>query len=629
MGIMRPKVGAAREVAVPPPVVTPPPLAPVSEMRALIAAAASIQLDSGNVVRNRISDQDWQREAWRHFDICGEMRFAANRHAAALSQCRLYVAEIDDKGAPGAEVTDVKIQSLAETMFGGPAAKTEAMRTIGICFYIGGECYIVAEGATSPKSDTWYVVTANQIKKTGGAYRIKRPQAIGGGTVELQPKKDLLLRAWTPHPRDTDLADSPTRSVLPNLREIERISQLTFSQIDSRLISAGLLLFPQGTSFPKPNGEPGTLNDLMSMVLEVARAQLTGTGTAAGLVPIMAEVPAEATQKPEHLKFDTPLQGELEKKLEQAIRRLAMGLDMDPNELLGQGKANHWSANQIEENSVKLFILPVLGRICDALTQGYLIPAMKSIGIKNPERYTLWYDISPLAVRPNRFEDAGVLYDKGLLDGDEYRKAGNFSDESAPDDKELSAQRAWEAIKLDPTLLQQKAFADLVGLPMSAPPTPPAPPALGGPPGADQGARDAAIQDQLGLPSAKTDSGGPSPAQQGLTASGALLPAAEQAVLRALELAGGRMLDRKTRGQYADVPRHELHTRIRPTDREHARRLLSGAFSHTTVMANHFSLGAYDLERLLENYTIELLVRGYPHESEFLQLTLEAAVPRG
>lgn len=612
-----------REVAVP---VPEPPRLPerTSDLRALVAAAASVNLDEGSVIRNRITDQDWQREAWRHYDICGELRFAANRHAAALSQCRIYVAKVDDKGAPGAEVTDVNLQGLAETLFGGPAAKVEALRTIGIDFYVGGEAYIVAEGATNPKSDTWYVVTANQIKKRGSEYEVKRPQVNGGGKATLRPKRDLLLRTWTPHPRDGDLADSPTRSVLPNLREIERLTQLTFSQIDSRLISAGLMLFPAGTSFPKPNGEPGTLNDLMSMVLEVARAQLTGAGTAAGVVPIFAEVPADATQKPEHLRFDTPIQGELAAKIEQAIRRLALGLDLDPNELLGQGSANHWGAWQIEESGIKLFIQPVMGRVCDALTQGYLYPALQALKVDDPEQYTLWYDTSPLTVRPNRFEDAVQLYDKGLVDGDEVRKSGNFSDESKPKDNELAIQRAWAAIQLDPTLLQQQAYAKLVGLPVSEPPQPPAPPGMDGggalPSGPD--GRDAAIQEQLGIPA--TPSGGSSPAQKALTASAALLPAAEQAVLRALELAGGRMLDRKSRGQYADVPKHQLHTRIRPTDRDHARRLLDGAFSHTPVMAAHFALGAVDLERLLEGYTVELLMRGYAHESEFLQLTLEA-----
>lgn len=625
---MRLRPGAPVKVAEPTP---EPPRLPerTADMRALVAAAATVNLDEGSVFRNRITDQDWQREAWRHYDICGELRFAANRHAAALSQCRIYVAKVDDKGAPGEEVSDVKLQGLAETLFGGPAAKVEALRTIGIDFYIGGEAYVVAEGATNPKSDIWYVVTANQIKKgRSGGFEVKRPQVNGGGKAELKPKRDLLLRAWTPHPRDNDLADSPTRSVLPNLREIERLTQLTFSQIDSRLISAGLLLFPQGTSFPKPNGQPGTLNDLMSMVLEVARAQLTGTGTAAGLVPIMAEVPTDAAQKPEHLKFDTPIQAELATKLEQAIRRLALGLDMDPNELLGQGSANHWGAWQIEESGIKLFIQPVMGRVCDALTQGYLYPAMQALKIDDPEQYTLWYDTSPLTVRPNRFEDAVQLYDKGLVDGDEVRKAGNFSEETKPKDDELAIQRAWAAIQLDPALLQQEAYAKLVGLPTSEPPQPALPPGMGGgeaPSGGSAG-RDAQIQQQLGLP--QTESGGASPAQGGLTASAGLLPAAEQLVLRALELAGGRMLDRKARGQYADVPKHELHTRIRPTDRAHASRLLAGAFHrHTPTLTAHFpGMDANEMAMLLERYTIELLVRGYAHEPEFLQLTLDHAL---
>lgn len=623
----------------PPPVITAPARSSPMGMQALVAAAAQIKLDEGSVIRATINDQDWQREAWRHLDINGELRFAANRHAAAISQCRLYVAELDDKGAPGDESKDPRLQVLAESMFGGPAAKVEALRTIGIDFYIGGEAFIVAEGATNPKSDVWYVVTANQIKRNGSQYTVKRPQTKGGGQAKLTAGKDLLIRAWTPHPRDTDLADSPTRSVLPVLREIERLSQLLFSQIDSRLISAGLLLFPSGTSFPKADGTAGNLNDLMAMVLEVARAQLTGAGTAAGVVPIMAETPTDATQKPEHLTFSTPLQGELKDKLDQALKRLAVGLDIAPEELLGLGDSNHWSAWSIDETGIRLFIQPVMGRICDALTQGYLIPAMTAMGIAEPEKYTLWYDTSALTVRPNRFEDALQLHERGVIDDDELRRAGNFNNQTAPDKKELAVQRAWAIVQLKPEFLQQKEYADLLGLPVAAPP--PAPPGAAGalagpdvppgPPGTDTGAaagRDAAIQQQLGLP--QTPSGGESPAQRGrkaLTASAALLPAAEQAVLRALELAGSRMLDRKSRGQYVDVPRHELHTRIRPTDAAHARRLLSGAFQHTGVMASHFSLGAYDLERLLQEYTVQLLVRGYAHESEFLQLTLAAAVP--
>lgn len=620
-------------------------------MHALVAAAATVKLDAGASMRTVVKDEDWQREAWRQLDLNGELRFAANRHAAALSQVRLYVAELDDKGHPGEEAQDPKIQALAGTIFGGPAAKTESLRTMGLQFYIGGESFVVAEGATDPKTDVWYVVSANQIrKKPGGDYEVKRPSHVnGGGWHTLDPNKDLLVRSWTPHPRDNDLADSPVRSALPILREIERLTMLAMSQIDSRLVSAGVMAFPRGSSFPKADGTPGTVNDLMAMVLEVAKAQLTGAGTAAGLVPIMIEIPAEAGQAPIHLTFSTPLTAELKEKLEHALKRLAVALDIAPEELLGLGDSNHWSAWSIDETGIKLFIQPVMIRICDALNVGYLQPALEALGVANPEKYALWFDASPLTVRPNRFEDATALYDKGLVGGEEVRKAGNFSDESAPNKKELAAIRAMEVIRLDPTLLQQKAWADLVGLPVSEPPQPPAPPGMGpdgqplGPDGQPvdaAGGRDAAIQQQMGLPG--TPSGGKSPAQKGLAAAAGwgapsptdyLLPGAEQIVLRAFELAGARMLTGKgrasRRGDFSDVPKHLLHTRIQPTDREHARRLVDGAFAHAPALVDHFAAYGFrteDVTRLLEGYAVELLMRGFAHEPSMLRAYIERAM---
>jgi hypothetical protein len=75
------------------------------------------------------------------------------------------------------------------------------------------------------------------------------------------------------------------------------------------------------------------------------------------------------------------------------------------------------------------------------------------------------------------------------------------------------------------------------------------------------------------------------------------------------------------------VPRHELHTHVGPTDGAHARRLLEGAFTHAPVMVRHFShVKAYNgLQALLEEYCVELLVRGYAHETALLEASLDAA----
>lgn len=614
---------------------TPPPVQEVAvatlepetqarDMRALVAAAAAMQVESGSAARKRIGDEEWQREAWRHYDINGELRFAANRHAGALSQCRLYVAEVDEQGKVGPEAQDEEVAAVGESIFGGPAKKAEYLRTIDIQLYIGGESYVIAEGDTKSGVDAWYVVSPSQVRKNGGGgYKVERPIEHGGGWHDIRPNVDIMTRIWTPHPKRYDLADSSVRSALPILREIERLTMLAFSQIDSRLISAGLLLLPQNLSFPDKDGVNQGIKGLMEMILEVASAQLSGAGTAAGLVPILAEIPPGTGNEIEHVKFETQLQAELKDKLDHAVRRLATALDIDPSELLGQGDSNHWSAWQIDENGIKLFIQPPMIRICDGLTSGYLRPALKSMG-KDPDRYTLWFDPSPLTVRPNRFEDALQLFNVGEVSGEELRKSGNFPDDAAMKKKELASWRAWQLVKMDPKLLSNKEIADLVGLPVIEDPAaqqalPP------GPEGALGGDTQLVGSDDLAalLGPPETESGGASPAQRGLTAS--LLPGAEQVVLRALELAGARLLDRHSRGRFASVSRTELHTRVRPGDRAHARRLLDGAFTHVPALARHHGVGPDELTFVLGEYCVELLVRGYAHETDLLRAMLEAA----
>lgn len=609
-------------------------------MKSLVAAAAQVPLEPIKTINLRIRDEEWQQESWRHYDINGELRFVANRHASALSRCRIFVASVDKTtGKPGKEATDPQVQILSETIFGGATAKAEGLRIIGIQLYVAGEGYIVAEGANNADSDTWYVVSNKEIRKAGGGIEVKRPMTIGGGWKLLVKGQDLLMRCWTPHPRLYDVADAPTRAVLPVLREIERLTMLTFSQIDSRLISAGLLLISDGLDFPHKDDQTPA-QALADTIVEVARRQLTGAGTAAGLVPIIATVAEPTTagsrttvsQSFAHVKFDSPLQDALEKKLDQAIRRLAMGLEVAPEDLLGQGDANHWSGWQIEESSINLFIAPALARICDSLTQAYLKPALKTLGI-DPDDYTLWYDTSELVVRPNRQQDALALWEQGVLSDDSLRKAGAWDDSDKPTNKQMQRWIALQLVKLNPALIGDPIIAGLLGMPQGiqvpAPPAPPGGEGDGTDPMLAEGQQLAGLDsgaDQRALPQMPDSQ--QSPAQAGGQYAVALLPGAEQTVLRALELAGGRLLDRQNRGRLGAFSRHEIHTQVKPRDIEHAKELMSGAWSHVPALAAHYGIRADRLEDLLSGYCAELLTRGYPHSSDLLSEVLTKATAR-
>jgi hypothetical protein len=610
-----------------------------------VAAATQLDLQAASTSSVfKIRDLEWQKESWRHYDICGEFRFVANRQAAAMSRCRLLVAEVDNNGRPGREVEDPAIQLLSEGMFGGPAAKSEVIRTIGIQEYVAGECYVIAIGGSGKQDDKWFVASPAELKKQVGSISVKLPMTFqgGGGYHVLRPKQDLIMRVWTPHPRLFDVADSPARAVLPTLREIERLTQLLFSQIDSRLISAGLLLLAEGIDFPAKGDKPGGIQGLQEAIMEAAQAQLLGAGGAAGLVPIMATVPGQVNgshanigQSFAHIKFDSPIQAELQAKLDQAIRRLALGLDVAPEDLLGQGDANHWGSWQIEETSIKLFIEPVLTRLCDAFTTAYLAPALKAMG-KDPDDYTLWYDTSPLTVRPNRMEDAMQLWDRGVIGDEALVTAGAFDGGDQPQSQDRLKWMAWQLVKANPPMIAAPGLAELLGFPkdviqagLSAPgPQQIAPeqPPQGQQP--DSGS----LFDSAGAAGDIPDqpAGQTSPAQRGRRKAPdtALTAATEQVVFRALELAGSRLLDRTHRGRYGDVARFELHTRITPRDQAHAVELMTGAWDHLPRLAEHFGINPVELRDLLSGYCAELLVRGMPHQSDLLSLVLEKGLGR-
>lgn len=600
----------------------------------MVAAAANIKLDVPGFSM-KVREEEWQKEVWRHYDICGEFRFAANRAGNALSRIRLYVADVDEKGNPGDETKDKDALALGESIFGGPAAKAEALRIMGVQNYVVGEGYIVAESRPKDAADLWYVVSPAELKRTTGGIEVKRPQSNGGGNHPLVQGQDLLMRVWTPHPRLFDVADSPARAVLPILREIERLTMLSFSQIDSRLISAGLLILKKGLDFPHPADKTGGLTGLMEMILEVAKAQLQGAGTAAGLVPILAEIEADnVSQAFSHIKFDTPLTGELKDKLDHAIRRLALGLDMNPEDLLGgagASRGNHWSAWQVSEDTIKIFIEPVASRLCDALTQAYLQPGMKLAG-KDPSKWTIWYDLSPLTTRPNRTQDAQEMYDRGLLSEQVMLSSAAFDKMDQPNPKERLRWMTWQLVKVQPQMLGDPVVAEILGYPGPIQ-VQPAPAAAEGDQGApasgEPGSQDDLTADDLrGLPDTLGGaSGQSSPGQMGEGRYAAMLPGAEQAVLRALELAGGRLLGghgRASRGQFAHVEKYDLHTRL-PVKAGQASELLRGAFPHLAALALHYRVPAGDLEQLLTTYCAELLNRAHPHNPELLQAMLERA----
>jgi hypothetical protein len=617
---------------------------------ALVAAAVPINLgDAASWQMFKLGDHRWQWEAWRHYDICGEMRFVVNWIGNAISRCRMYAADIADDGTVGDETSDEQAKTIAETMFGSPAAKAQAQRLMGINMMTAGDVFIVAEGYQSAKdgevgTDKWYVCSSSEVFRRGDDIMVRRSITHGGGTYKLDPKKDLLIRCWNPHPRRHDAADSTVRAILPVLRELEQCTKRVFAELDSRLAGAGILLLPDNIDFPRPPQEtpglpqPSALEGFQQLLQKTMATSLQQRDSAAALVPIILQVSTDALDKIKHLTFDSQISDKIIDMRKAAVERMAMSLDIPPEVLTGMGATNHWSGWQIEESSIKIHIEPLLIQLADALNLGYFQPALKAAGVKNPEKKTLWFDIANLTVRPNRSEQAMQFAEKEFISAKAARDNAAFTDDDAPDKKELQYNLVKALVLAQPAYAGDPEVQKILGLPKIALPAPPAPPGqealMPGDPGYDEAGTEPADAGARGLPQfpsvAEAESGkgqklGQLAASVSTLDRSALFYAADSAVRRALELAGGRLVAGPARARYA-VPKHELHTRVVP-DRSRVPALLAGAWTHVREQAPALGVDADALEELLGGYCTELLTRGLAHDPELLKSTLH--VTRG
>lgn len=580
---------------------------------ALTAAVSSVQM-TGTAWRTwKFGDQSWQAEAWRLYDITGQLRFVANWVGNSISRCRLYVAEVDEDGEATHEVEDnPAVAQLAAGPLGRGPAKDESLRLLGINLFVPGEAFIVAEAdGIAAGVDRWFVVSGSQIKKSGDQITVNRSQLQGGGTMTYRDGVDLILRCWTPHPKSTDEPDSPARSAIPDLREIEALRKREFAELDSRLAGAGMLGLPEGMDFPRNADDPAGPAGFMAVLQRTMAASLSDRASAEAMVPIMFTAPAEALDKIKHLTFWTDLSDQLLPLREAAVKSLAQSLDIPPEVMLGLGSANHWSAWAISEEAVTTQIVPVLSRIADALTQGYLRAALEEMGL-DPDRYVYEFDTAPLTTRPNRSADALNYHEKGLISDDSAREAGAFGEGDIPEDEERIRRILERAIIAQPSLLGDPGVQAILGIKLNLSPeeTGDAPPEVEAPP--------------------VTDEESPPEQTPQTEDAAALYPVANFAVRRALALAGSRLVPHRQRDRYPGCAKFALHVKHGPVPWARTGELLAGAWDDIPAVADDLMCDADQLRDLLHGFTQELLVRGMAYDAGLLrELLRRATLARG
>jgi hypothetical protein len=577
----------------------------------------------------------WQNDAWIYYDRIGELRFGTQWIANAMSRVNL-VAAMPPLG-PGDEPTPIDYDDprttavqrraieIVGSMANGATGQGQMLGSFGTHLTVAGIGWLVVEpDLDDPEADEladWNVYSSEEVR-----------QAVGGDGIEIRTGHSswrmvhpnaVVVKVWRRHPRANWEPDSPTRGVLNVLREIDMLSQHIHATAQSRLAGAGILAIPSEATFPPGQGpqtsqqvDPDDENTtapedgFVETLIDAMTTPLVDRGSAASVVPLVIKVPGDLVDKITHISFSTPFDDKVLDLMTGAIKRLALGLDIPPEILTGTSGMNHWGAWQVQEESITLHVEPLSEVVVNALTIGFLHPALEAEGF-DPSEVMVWYDTSDLRTRPDRSRSAVEAYDRQELSGEAMLREMGLSVDDMPSEEEKREKILLSVVRSAPALAP--AILPLLGY-------------------------DIGSDDQPILVEATTDAPAAIPAldrapdtRDALPASAgpdALVAACDIIVHRALERAGSRLRSaagKKTPGGAAAIDCPDparLHLSLDATEHADLTALLDGAWTLVPDVAARHSIDADALSATLDAYTRGLLAAGHGHDHGRLSAAL-------
>jgi len=429
------------------------------EAKLLTAAATTINTPDRSFLP---SSQSWQNEVWGYYDSLGEFRYAVDWKSRMMSRVRLFAAKLEPGSDEPVRIDDensLPVQLVAS--LGGALGQSTLLADLTTQLDVPGEGYVIAE--TRNGSEVWSIRSKDEIRKRSGVFEIVSEDSVYDSEMWRPVSPDhLIMRVFIPHKRYHYVADSASRAARVTMRELELVNRHIISQYLSRLASAGIVIFPEEISFPVREEFADQPDPFMAEWIEIAATAIKEPGTASAVIPIPMRVPGEFVDSVKHLDFTLQLDDQIIEKRESSIRRLATQLNIPAEILTGMGEVNHWGAWQLEEGALKTTIAPDAETICQAFTTQYLQPRLAASGEERPGDFVIWYDMSELAIRPDRSSNAIQVYDRMELSGSALRRETGFDDADAPEPDELSDQ----ALKLFMRTiadLAPTAYRDLTG----------------------------------------------------------------------------------------------------------------------------------------------------------------------
>lgn len=399
------------------------------------------------------------RVAFHYYRRIPELHYLVSLVGAALSQVTLKVQEL----TPGEDPKDVgprhPANDLLKQLAGGFQGQADMMQRLGIHLTVAGDSVVILPGPQAANLSYPYdaarVFAATEVSSRSGKIYLKMPNMRD----EQIPPESYAVRIWKEAPESMWASDSPVKSAFTVLREIDLLDQHVHASAISRLKSAGILVIPEEMTLPGDEVETEGLetDPFVRVLVEVMELAIKNRDSAAALVPIIMRGPYEFLDKIRLIDFQTPFDAEVKELRDNALRRLALGMDAPPEVLLGSSASAGWSMWQVSESQLRLHLKPLAHLIARSLTTGWLQPALRSLPLADQtregiDRIAIVPVFDQLTIRPDVGQDAAALYAEGGIGLDTYRHIVGLSDNDAPTPKELEFEIYWTTLKTNPAM---------------------------------------------------------------------------------------------------------------------------------------------------------------------------------
>lgn len=463
----------------------PPPVRPATLGSSAVSLQASARRLDPTVTKgaNALDPENRAHtEAWANYEI-PEVQKLVTGAAGLLSQCRLYVGFVDDRGmeqplrdedgkpAEGFEERFVAdCEATLARFVDRNGSQRGLLQTTAECWDVTGETYMVgwptnedgdpAEDPSTAVGERWEALSRSAIAKGGGRWIVQ----LEPSKLTKLPELAVAYRMWRSHPRFPDATRSWLMSAVEPCRDLRVFTAAQRAAARSGIV-ADLLIVPSeasprqaptlppmmpGTPIPagvldaKGQRLMGDANALATFVeriigdavLEVLRDTQAGRT----VIPPVIAMAQDYIEKIRKISLARPVDQGLLALVEQARHRIADAADAESEFLFGLGDTNRWNGAQIDDTDYRRSFRPKALAIADAWTMELLWGGLRGLQWR-PEQYRrvrVLVDPRGVVAEPDLAKAATEGLQLGAIGWPAWREANGFDETAAPTPEELT-----------------------------------------------------------------------------------------------------------------------------------------------------------------------------------------------